>query len=90
MEAGPAANSLKCVGERGKEASVSSQRPRHLVEEPGEDRDQITNTQPLASTARPGQREGQEGPGRTVRGPAGLGVVVHEWGVRIALPWRRT
>lgn len=31
--AGLPANSLKCVGERGKEESVSSQQPRHLVEE---------------------------------------------------------
>lgn len=33
--AGLTANSLKCVGERGKEESVSSQQPRHLVEDRG-------------------------------------------------------
>lgn len=44
--AGLPANSLKCVGERGKEERISSQQPRHLVEGPSEDTDQITNTQP--------------------------------------------
>lgn len=44
--AGLPANSLKCVGERGKEERISSQQPRHLVEGPSEDTDQITNTRP--------------------------------------------
>jgi hypothetical protein len=50
--AGLVANSLKCVGERGKEESVSSQRPRHLVEGLSEDRNQITNTQLQPAPAR--------------------------------------
>lgn len=58
--AGLPANSLKCVGERGKEESVSSQQPRHLVEEPREDRDQITNTQPSARARAEEGRPGQE------------------------------
>lgn len=57
--AGLPANSLKCVGERGKEERISSQQPRHLVEGPSEDTDQITNTQPgqraRAQEGRPGQ-----------------------------------
>lgn len=57
--AGLPANSLKCVGERGKEERISSQQPRHLVERPSEDTDQITNTQPgqraRAQEGRPGQ-----------------------------------
>lgn len=55
MGAGLPANSLKCVGERGKEESVSSQQPRHLVEGLREGRNQITNTQPWP--ARPERRK---------------------------------
>lgn len=83
MGAGLPANSLKCVGERGKEESVSSQQPRHLVEGPREDRDQITNTQPSARAeeGRPGQELWQTITARPLRARPGTRAVAHPVGV---------
>lgn len=87
MGAGLPANSLKCVGERGKEESVSSQQPRHLVEGPREDRDQITNTQPSAS-AEEGRGAGTvaDNPCRPRRAQPGTGAAAHPAGL-VPDPW---
>lgn len=90
MGAGLPANSLKCVGERGKEERISSQQPRHLVERPSEDTDQITNTQPgqraRAQEGRPGQELRQtiavEAPAcpLATQAPPGTGATAHPVG----------